>query len=176
MGLLDKLLSKSGAKVTKAPSEDQTIRETRHKRLQHAWAYLRQTIDQGINQYFDTGSTEMLRTHMESPALERLEQQLQMLADSGVRWSQPNRKKRTQAAISVIDEIIDQRGLPQEFTVQEEFNDYSLLEQHDQGRKVAEVAHNGERRIFQATVVVRGPQDYRVKDIRRVVVPSPYAE
>lgn len=153
-------------------AEDRTAAQ-RHQKIEVAWRWLRTALDRAIDEYFQTGSLSRLEAYMESPALERLVSQLEVMRAQGIGWSQPDRTARSKSTeVRVISERLDSKGLlPVEFVVQESFVDKSLLVQYDErGQVIDQVQSPGERRVLQATVVCLGAQEYRVREVRQVSV------
>lgn len=171
--MLKKMLRGAGVERQPAATQEERTTAERHRKIDVAWRWLRTAIDRAIDEYFQTGSTERLQRYVESPALDRLVSQLEVLRAQGLVWSQPDRVARQSSTeVRVIDERLDSRGvLPEEFVVQESFLDKSLLiHLNEHGQEIDRVQSPGERRIIQATVRCLGAQEYRVREIRQVSV------
>lgn len=171
--MLKRIIKGVGVERTPAETAEDRTTAQRHQKIEVAWRWLRTALDRSIDEYFQTGSLARLERYMESPALERLVGQLEVMREQGIVWSQPDRGARAKTTeVRVIDERLDSRGqLPVEFVVQESFVDRSRLVHLDErGQVVDQVQSPGERRILQATVVCLGAQEYRVREVRQVSV------
>jgi hypothetical protein len=163
------LLEKAGIKteVEATPEESQT--KDRHQQIAGVWSYLRNQIDNGVEEYFKTGNSDILKQYVNRPALDSIIAEVDNLRQQNIHWSQPDRQARTDQQIEVISEKAEPGSKRSStFTIQERFKDNSVYRRVDgSDQKIAPA----EQKVFQATVEVLDGYNYRLVSV--VNVPDP---
>jgi hypothetical protein len=168
------LLEKAGVQAEALPSDEERAVRERHNTIIMAWQYLRAMIDKGVKEFYASGEAHLLEEHVERPTLDALKDHLNQLRLQGVYWEQPKRRQSTQPDIKVVDEQLDAENIPVEFTIQERFYDFSLLQKvefDDAGTPrgvVDEARGDGQQLVLHARVKVVGDQLFRLVSVERV--------
>jgi hypothetical protein len=163
------LLERAGIKteIEATPEESQT--KDRHQQIIGVWSYLRNQIDNGVEEYFKTGNSDILKQYVNRPALDAIIVQVDSLREQNIHWSQPDRSARTEQQVEVISEKAEPGSKRSStFTVQERFKDNSVY------RRISGTEQRnapGEQEVFQATVEVLDGYNYRLVSVVRVPDP-----
>lgn len=171
-GRLGKALSAAGVQVEEIPTAADNIGRERQETIILAWQYLRAMIDKGVKEFYAAGSSPLLDQHIERPTLDLLKDHLTQLRAQGIYWEQPKRRSSTQPQVTVLDEHLDNEGVPVQFTVQERFHDWSLFQQVEfdasgAPQVVDERRREGREVAINATVKVMGDDLFRLVTVER---------
>lgn len=155
-------------KVEQLSPEEQQRKQT-EEQLKTVWkSHVRKRVDKGVKQFFVEGKTEVLESIMERPALDLLLAELERLRSRNVIWVQPKRSQNTDPRVEILEVNDGRGGRSPHFVVREEFSDFSLIQEWENGQPKRERQGKGERRTFEATVVVGEGHEYRLVNLVRV--------
>jgi hypothetical protein len=127
-GLVGKTLGAVGVKAEALPSAADAEAIARRQTMVLAWQYLRHMIDKGVKEFYSTGSSPLLEQFVERPTLDALKNYLTDLRSQNIYWEFPKRRAASAQQITVIEEQLDAKKNPMQFTVQERFRDSSFFQ------------------------------------------------
>lgn len=166
-GLLDKVGVKS--EVVKSSSDVET--EKMNDLLKQAWRYVRDRIDAATNDFYKTGSFEMLEMYMERPAIDATKAHLSGLRANKIYLSQPDRAK-TNPKLEIVPGSVKMRGgKPEEFTVRETFSDFAkqeLASSPNPEQWTTQDKLDGKQTVIEAVVRIYGGQEYKLHSVTRL--------
>lgn len=144
-GIAGKALGAVGVKAEAMPSPEDTETASRHQTMVLAWQYLRHMIDKGVKEFYSTGNSPLLEQFVERPTLDALKAYLTNLRAQNIYWEFPKRRAASDQQISVIEEQLDTKRSPIQFTVRERFKDSSFFQ-------LVELGPSGETHVVDARV------------------------
>jgi hypothetical protein len=159
MGLLDRALKTAGVgtKVDEA-AVSKDARQKRHQEMVNVYWWLRGKLDEGVSNFFQTGSYDEIEKVCQGKAREKVKRQLAEYQDNGIVWEMPNRREKTQPQVQVLGE----KG--RYFTCEERFLDFSVLQLVRDGQVAQESRNNGQPTASNATVAYDDNGHYWFED------------
>jgi hypothetical protein len=152
-------LSRVGATKVEEPTKEDKDRQARHEIIKQTWQFVRTTTDAGVQQYFESGSTEKLDKIMSPEIRGKIVKELDQIKAAGATLNFDDRNVKSNTQVEIVDEkLVQQKSepgepprkpIPREFTIVEHFSDYTQLVTPEGTRDA-----QGTQRSIQATVQV----------------------
>lgn len=157
-----------GVSIEAQPTEADKVKARRHDNLKLGWAWIRDQVDRGVLEYYQTGKFDRIEQVCESPVRESIKNHLEELRVQNIMWRMPSRQE-TQPQVAIVDEQL-KGSETQRYVVRERFRDNSIYQRWDGDHIVGKEQAPGRDRVIEATVLVTKSGEYHLVSV--VAIPE----